>query len=172
MMFMDTMTPEERSILMGKIRGKNTKPELLVRSMLHRCGYRYSLHNKALPGKPDIVLRKHKTVVFVHGCFWHRHPDCKVASMPKSNTAFWQDKFERNVANDKKHRRALETLGWKVIVVWACELKDPEKVLRRLLKELTAERADEKFRYPPAEETLLIAAEAKAKYITQRKKRR
>jgi DNA mismatch endonuclease (patch repair protein) len=171
---MDTLSPEERSLLMGRIRGKNTKPEMLVRSMLHRCGYRYSLHRKELPGKPDIVLRKYRTLVFVHGCFWHRHKNCKVASMPKSNTAFWQAKFERNVANDKKHRRELKKLGWKVIVVWECELKNPEKVLLRLLKELPADSedlAEKGYHYPLPADTFLIAAEAKAKYITRKKKK-
>ncbi|WP_136077270.1 very short patch repair endonuclease [Pontiella desulfatans] len=164
---MDTLTPEERSALMSKIRGKNTKPELLVRSMLHRAGYRFSLHRKDLPGKPDITLRKHKTVVFVHGCFWHRHKHCRVASTPKSNTEFWEHKFERNVANDRKHKRELRKLGWNVIVIWECELKDPEKVLVRLMNELTPEKV---LHYPTAEDTSLIAAEAKAKYITKGKK--
>jgi DNA mismatch endonuclease (patch repair protein) len=166
---MDTLTPDERSILMGKIRGKDTKPELLVRSMLHRAGYRYSLHRKDLPGKPDIVLRKYSTVVFVHGCFWHRHANCKVASTPKSNNDFWQAKFERNVSNDRKHRRALKKMGWKIIVVWECELKNPEKVLWKLMKAL---RPAEALEYPTAAEPALIAAEAKAKYITKRKKRK
>lgn len=129
---MDTLTPEERSKLMGKIRGKNTKPELQVRSMLHRAGYRFSLHRTDLPGKPDIVLRKYKTVVFVHGCFWHRHKNCKIASTPKSNVEFWQNKFRRNIANDKRHTRALRRQGWHVLTVWECQLKKPEQILRKI----------------------------------------
>ena len=165
---MDTLTPEERSRLMAKIKGKNTKPELAVRSLLHRAGYRFSLHRKELPGKPDIVLRKYKTVVFVHGCFWHRHKNCKTASMPKSNTAFWQAKFDRNVSNDRKHRHALEKLGWNVIVVWECELKkDPAKVLAKLQKSLAAQVPKKTIRYPMPEETEIpMAAEAQAEYRT------
>lgn len=120
----DHLTPEQRSWNMAQIKGKNTKPELIVRSMLHRMGYRFRLHRKNLPGKPDIVLPKYKTIIFVHGCFWHRHEGCKGCTTPKSNTEFWQEKFDRNVANDHKHQREIEVLGWKVIVVWECELKD------------------------------------------------
>ena len=166
---MDTLTPEERSRLMAKIKGKNTKPELAVRSLLHRAGYRFSLHRKELPGKPDIVLRKYKTVVFVHGCFWHRHKNCKIASMPKSNTAFWQAKFDRNVSNDRKHRRALEELGWNVLVVWECELKkDPAKVLAKLRESLAVQVPGKTIRYPvPEGEEVPMAAEAQAEYRTE-----
>lgn len=169
---------------MAKIRGKNTKPELLVRSMLHRAGYRFSLHRKDLPGKPDIVLRKYKTVIFVHGCFWHRHKNCKTATTPKSNVEFWQAKFDRNVANDKKHTRELRKLGWHVITVWECELKNPEKVLAKLQRKLTenyAESCDEKSHsadnankilYLPHKFTELpAAAEKQAKYQTSKRKR-
>ncbi|MCF7848531.1 MAG: very short patch repair endonuclease [Kiritimatiellales bacterium] len=160
---------------MSKIRGKNTKPELFVRSLLHRAGYRFSLHRKELPGKPDIVLRKYKTVVFVHGCFWHRHKGCKTASMPKTNVEFWQQKFERNVSNDRKHKRDLKKLGWKVIVVWECELKNPDKVLDRLQKFLPTDYADDTdkvIHYPTAEAVQLKAAESGAEYsATKRRKR-
>jgi DNA mismatch endonuclease (patch repair protein) len=163
---MDTLTPEERSKLMGRIRGKNTKPELLVRSLLHRAGYRFSLHRKNLPGKPDIVLRKYKTVVFVHGCFWHRHTGCKVASTPKSNTEFWQAKFDRNVSNDRNHRRALKNLGWHVLTVWECELRHPEKVLAKLRGKLPKGKI---ITYPTAEnQALPLAAEAQAEYKTKK----
>ncbi|MEA2068203.1 MAG: DNA mismatch endonuclease Vsr [Verrucomicrobiota bacterium] len=166
---MDTLTPKERSKLMGKIRGKNTKPELLTRSMLHRAGYRFSLHRKDLPGKPDIVLRKYKTVIFVHGCFWHRHKNCKIASTPKSNTEFWEAKFERNVSNDRKHKRTLKKLGWKVIVVWECELKNPGKVMARLRKELVADKI---IQYPVEKEPVAMAAESRTEYVVKRKKRK
>ncbi|MCF7817046.1 MAG: very short patch repair endonuclease [Kiritimatiellales bacterium] len=169
---MDSLTPEERSKLMGRIRGKNTKPELAVRSILHRAGYRFSLHRKDLPGKPDIVLRKYNTVVFVHGCFWHRHATCKTASTPKSNVEFWQAKFDRNVANDTKHRRALKKLGWKVVTVWECELKKPAKVLARLRKELTAEHTEKVIPYPAQEDAeVFLAAEEQTKYGTKKRKR-
>lgn len=132
----DTLTIAERSRLMAKIRGKNTGPERAVRSLLHRAGYRFRLHVSGLPGKPDVVLPRYKTVVFVHGCFWHRHPGCKVATLPKSHRRFWTEKFARNVANDRKHRRRLRRLGWQVVTVWACTLKRPDQVLARIERAL------------------------------------
>ena len=118
---MDFMTKEHRSWNMSRIRSVNTKPEMIVRSFLHKNGFRFRLHVKNLPGRPDIVLPKYKTVVEVRGCFWHRHPGCKVATTPSSNTVFWQEKFKRNVERDKKHAKELKTLGWHLIVVWGCE---------------------------------------------------
>jgi len=111
-------------------------PELLVRSLLHRSGYRFRLHKAGLPGKPDIVLTKHKTVIFVHGCFWHRHSGCPDATTPKTRTAFWEKKFEENVARDKRTAIALRDLDWNVITVWECELKNAEKLLKRLRREI------------------------------------
>ncbi len=136
---MDRLTPEERSANMRAIKGKDTKPEVLVRSMLHRAGYRFRKNVKELPGKPDIVLPKYKTVIFVNGCYWHRHQGCKQATTPKSNIEFWNEKFARNVENDKKHARELRKLGWHVLTVWSCELKNPEKVLRKLERGLTTD---------------------------------
>lgn len=107
---------------MSRIRGKDTQPELALRKALHRQGFRYRLHDAGLPGKPDLVLPRYKTVVFVHGCFWHRHEGCSIATTPKSNTQFWTDKFERNVARDIRSQALLEELGWRVFVVWECEL--------------------------------------------------
>lgn len=132
----DTLTIEERSRLMAKIKGKNTGPERAMRSLLHRAGYRFRLHVRSLPGTPDIVLPRHRAVVFVHGCFWHRHPRCKTAAMPKSHRKFWADKFARNVANDRKHRRKLRRLGWRVVTVWECQLRHPERVRARIEKAL------------------------------------
>jgi DNA mismatch endonuclease (patch repair protein) len=117
----DRLTKERRSWNMSRIRGKDTKPEMVVRSLLHRMGYRFRLHGKKLPGRPDAVLPKHKTVVFVHGCFWHRHRNCKNCSTPTKRRAWWLEKLEGNAARDKLHQRALRGLGWKVIVVWECE---------------------------------------------------
>lgn len=125
---------ERRSEIMGRIKGRDTKPEILVRRLLHRMGLRFRLCRKDLPGQPDIVLSKLKTAVFVHGCFWHGH-DCKKGSAhrkPKSNQAYWVTKLGRNVARDAEHARALEELGWKRVVVWACETVDPEKLRCRL----------------------------------------
>ncbi len=108
---------------MAGIRGKDTKPELLVRRYLHRHGFRYRLHAKKLPGHPDIVLAKYQAAIFVHGCFWHRHPGCKYAYEPKTRQDFWQRKFDRNVERDQEVRQALIDAGWRVMVVWECGLK-------------------------------------------------
>jgi len=133
---MDRLTPSQRSALMSKVRGKNTRPEERVRSILHRLGFRFRLHRKDLPGTPDIVLPKYGTVIFVHGCFWHRHPACKKASMPQTNKEFWEAKLARNVERDRENAEALRRLGWKVLVVWECELKNPEILSVRLQREL------------------------------------
>ena len=114
----DRLTKERRSWNMSRIRGKDTTPEKVVRSALHRMGYRFRLHGKKLPGRPDIVLPKHKTVVFVHGCFWHRHRGCKNCTTPTNNRAFWVKKLEGDAARDRVTRSRLRKLGWKVIVVW------------------------------------------------------
>lgn len=121
----DSLTPERRSWNMGRIAGKNTKPELAVRSILHRMGFRFRVNQKDLPGKPDIVLKKHRTIIMVHGCFWHRHPNCSDATTPKTRTEFWQKKFDDTVARDKRNIEALTGSGWNVIIVWQCELKNP-----------------------------------------------
>lgn len=118
----DTLTKVERSKRMSLIRSSNTSPELALRKALHALGLRFRLHAKDLPGKPDIVFRKRKVAIFVHGCFWHRHGGCKIANMPKSNTEFWQQKFDRNVQRDAMAKERLESLGWHVQVVWECEL--------------------------------------------------
>lgn len=120
----DLLSPEQRSNLMSRIRGKNTKPEMIVRSWLHKHGFRFRLHRKDLPGKPDIVLPKYKTVIFVHGCFWHRHEGCKRATTPKTRTGYWEEKFRKNRDRDLSKSDALNALGWKVLVVWECETKN------------------------------------------------
>lgn len=130
---MDTMTPELRSRLMSRIKAKDTKPEMLVRSAAHRLGLRFRLHDKQLPGKPDLVLPKHRTVIFVHGCFWHRH-GCKLASNPKSRQDYWAPKFESNVRRDAEHRAALEAAGWRVVVIWECEAKVAAELDARLIQ--------------------------------------
>ena len=108
---------------MRKVHSKNTSPELLVRKALHKAGFRFRLHRTDLPGKPDIVLPKYKAVIFVHGCFWHRHPNCKRATMPAQNIEYWEKKFSSNVERDKHHTELLQALGWKVIIVWECQIK-------------------------------------------------
>ena len=117
---------------MSRIRGRDTQPELAVRSVLHRAGYRFRLHRKDLPGCPDIVLPKHRTVVLVHGCFWHRHPGCRFAYTPKSRIGFWQKKFDANVERDRRNVRALRALDWRVITVWECQAASPARLLRQL----------------------------------------
>ena len=134
---MDSLTKEKRSWNMSRVRSQDTKPEIIVRSFLHREGYRFRLHVKDLPGKPDIVLPKYKTVIEVRGCFWHRHPGCKVSTMPSTNKDFWQNKFRQNVERDKKNESELKNLGWKVIVIWGCETKSscfPPKSLKLFIK--------------------------------------
>lgn len=123
----DSLTPAERSERMSRIRGKDTKPELALRKVLHGLGLRYRLHGAGLPGKPDLIFPKYKTVVFVHGCFWHRHVGCSIATTPKSNTPFWIEKFSKNVARDARVAKSLEDSGWSVIVAWECELSTPAK---------------------------------------------
>lgn len=129
---MDVLTPEQRHINMSRIRSKETKPEKAVRSVLHRLGYRFKLHVRDLPGSPDIVLPKYKTVIFVHGCFWHRHSGCKDASVPKTNTEKWLDKFSKNIARDKLAVELLEQCGWGVIIIWECEIKNKDQLAARL----------------------------------------
>lgn len=120
----DVVDPATRSRMMSGIRGKNTKPELLVRRYLHGAGLRFRLHVKELPGKPDLVFPKYKTVVFVHGCFWHQHPGCKYAYVPKNNSAFWVSKLSSNRERDAKAIEALKALGWRPLVIWECSLDD------------------------------------------------
>lgn len=131
---MDKLTPDRRSWNMSRIRGQNTGPERRVRSLLHRCGFRFSLRRKQLPGKPDIVLPRFHTVMFVHGCFWHRHTGCHNAVLPKTRADFWTRKLSGNVERDRQNTDKLERLGWKVLVVWECELDD-EPTLRKRLKQ-------------------------------------
>ena len=135
----DVHSKETRSYNMSRIRSKDTKPELLARKFLHKNGFRYRLHVKDLPGKPDIVLPKYKTVIFIHGCFWHGHDDCRYFVVPKSRTDWWLEKIHRNKTNDRKAKVALEVLGWKVIHIWECETKTHELFSQRtdeLLKEI------------------------------------
>lgn len=134
---MDTLTSEKRSWNMSRIRGSNTKPELIIRSMLHRMGYRFRVSDKRLPGKPDIVLPKYKSVIFVNGCFWHRHQDCKYAYTPKSRTDFWNKKFDENIRRDKKNFALLNESGWFIITIWECEIKvNPRGTLEKISKAL------------------------------------
>ncbi len=134
----DVHTKQQRSYNMSRIKGRDTKPEMLVRKFLHAQGFRYQLHDKKLPGKPDIVLAKYRTIIFVHGCFWHGHSHCKYYVVPKTNTAWWLNKINTNKANDAKAVKALKKDGWRVIEVWECKLKPAklENTLEGLLKKI------------------------------------
>ena len=134
----DRITPEHRSWNMSRIKGKDTKIEVKVRSWLFSKGFRFRKNDRRYPGTPDIVLPKYKTVIFINGCFWHRHEGCRYATIPKTSTEFWQEKFDRNVANDRKHKEELETMGWRVITLWECELKKNsfEETMNRLGQQL------------------------------------
>lgn len=129
----DTFSSEDRTQIMRRIRSKNTAPEMKARSFLHRHGLRFRIHSKKLPGKPDIVLKKYKTVIFVHGCFWHQHqdPKCKRASVPKSRPDYWLPKLKKTVTRDKEHLKLLHKLGWTVHVIWECQIN--EERLKKLL---------------------------------------
>lgn len=135
----DVHEPETRSYNMSQISGKDTKPEMMGRKFLHANGFRYRLHVKDLPGKPDLVLPKHKTVIFVHGCYWHAHEGCKYFKIPKTRTEWWKEKLLGNRKRDKKHIRQLEDSCWNVIVIWECELKPNkrEETFKKLIIQLT-----------------------------------
>ena len=133
---MDIMSAEKRSMLMSKIRSKNTKPEMQVRSLLHALGYRFRLHRKDLPGSPDIVLPGRKTVIFVHGCFWHRHEGCPKTTMPATNRERWEIKFKKNTERDQCSQDALRQMGWRVVIVWECEVNNSEKLVEIITSKL------------------------------------
>lgn len=137
---MDVHDSKTRSYNMSRIKGKNTKPEETVRKYLFSQGFRYRKNDKRLPGKPDIVLPKYKTVIFVNGCFWHKHEGCKYFAWPQNNAEFWKEKIESNVVRDKKQYEELQDAGWRVIIVWECELKKKRKsdTLERLVDEIKA----------------------------------
>jgi DNA mismatch endonuclease (patch repair protein) len=136
---MDIFSEEQRSYVMRSVGSKDTKPERIVRSFLHRNGFRFRLHAKNLPGKPDLVLPRYRAVVFVNGCFWHRHKGCKRTTTPKTREKFWTNKFKKNVARDKRNYRQLMEMGWESIIIWECELRNLDvqaKTLRALASEL------------------------------------
>lgn len=141
----DHVSPERRTEIMRSIRSQDTRPELLVRRAAHRLGLRFRLHAKNLPGKPDLVFKKWATVVFVNGCYWHRHAHCKKASTPKTNIEFWQEKFSANVRRDKRNYRLLRAAGWHVVVLWQCQVRTEEAAMtilkRKFPKDLPSKKA-------------------------------
>ncbi len=134
----DVHEPKVRSYNMSQIRARDTQPEILVRKYLHANGFRYRLHDKKLPGKPDIVLKKYNTVILIHGCFWHGHKDCKYFVVPKTRTQWWLDKINRNKEKDRESIKALQKEGWNIITIWECELKRDkrQKTLEKLIEKL------------------------------------
>ena len=136
---LETMEPEidpRRSALMSRIRSSNTRPEIAVRRLLHALGYRFRLHRRDLPGKPDIVLPRHRLALFVHGCFWHQHPGCRLASKPKTRQDYWTPKLAGNVQRDQLAQEALAAMGWRVEVIWECDARKPAELERRVLEAL------------------------------------
>lgn len=133
------MTPSERSARMAKVRGRDSKPEMVVRRMIHAMRFRYRLHDRRLPGSPDLVFPRLRKAIFVHGCFWHRHPDpeCKLARMPKSRLDFWEPKLQGNRQRDLRRQHELETLEWQICVVWECQMRDKEQLENELRAFLT-----------------------------------
>jgi DNA mismatch endonuclease (patch repair protein) len=128
----DHVDRKKRSLIMAAVHSEDTGPEMAVRRILHGLGYRYRLHVRALPGRPDMVFPARRKIVFVHGCFWHRHGDCQYATSPKTRKVFWQSKFADNVERDRRAKRELKRMGWTVLTVWQCELKKRERLTRRL----------------------------------------
>ncbi len=137
---MDTLTPKQRSERMSRVRSKDTKPELAVRRLIHGMGLRYRLHRRNLPGSPDLVFSSRRKVILVHGCFWHRHPGCKLARIPKSRTEFWIAKLEGNRTRDIKNQSLLAGLGWEYLVVWECQVRDNKKLKQLIRGFLLGER--------------------------------
>ncbi len=132
----DIVDSDKRSEMMSRIRSRDTKPELIVRRIAHKLGFRFRIHRRDLPGCPDIVFPKYRAVIMVHGCFWHRHPSCRYATIPKTRKQFWENKFEDNVVRDRRSQSALSQLGWRVLVIWECETKDHEVVAARIIAHL------------------------------------
>lgn len=129
---MDVFTKKKRSQIMSKIKGKDTKPEKVVRSLLHQMGYRFRLHRRDLPGNPDIVLPKHKKVIFVHGCFWHGHKDCPRAKRPSTNKKFWNEKLSKSIKRDTFNQKKLKEMGWLTLIIWQCEMKESKNLQSKL----------------------------------------
>ncbi len=139
---MNRLTPEQRSDNMRRIRGRDTGPEMIVRRLVHGLGYRYRLHRRDLPGKPDMVFPKRGKVIFIHGCFWHQHQGCSDGHQPRSNRGYWQTKLANNLRRDSEHMRQLEAAGWNILVIWECELADRAALTRRIQRFLNSSLAE------------------------------
>jgi DNA mismatch endonuclease (patch repair protein) len=163
---MDVLTPEQRHYNMSRIHAKNTKPELIVRKWLWHNGYRYRLHKKDLPGKPDIVLQKYQVVIFINGCFWHRH-NCKYASTPQTRKEFWEKKLNDNVKRDRQNIRKLRALNWRVLIIWECEIKKWDSILEKKIIDFICVANDISVEglYDNYEEIFYTAAEEEPDYV-------
>lgn len=128
----DIVSRSKRKEMMSSVKQRHTKPEIAVRKILHRHGFRFRLHNKKLPGTPDIVLPKHKAVIFVHGCFWHQHEGCRKSRRPTSNVEFWNEKLDRNIVRDNQKESELKNSGWKVLTLWDCEIKNEDSLIEKV----------------------------------------
>jgi DNA mismatch endonuclease (patch repair protein) len=165
----DKISKKKRSWNMSRIRSTNTKPELIIRSVLHRMGFRFRVHQRRLPGQPDIVLSKYKTAIFVHGCFWHQHGGCIEASHPKSNTLYWQEKLLTNKQRDRENKRLLQKAGWRVMQFWECEAeRNPIRVAVVIEQTLRGSTEGATRYHLPSKRDLLRAAEKKARYDRKR----
>lgn len=151
----DRVSSEKRSEIMRAVRSKNTGPEKIVRSAAHRLGLRFRLHDTRLPGRPDMVLSKWKTVIFINGCYWHRHANCKKATFPKSNVNFWRAKFDANLTRDERNYRKLSELGWRAIIVWQCEVRSPEEATNLLSNIFFGQRRQDSTKSPRKQGTRL-----------------
>lgn len=140
---LDPFSKDKRSWIMSRVLSENTSPEIRVRSLLHSLGYRFRLYRSDLPGKPDIVLTKYKTVIFIHGCFWHRHSGCKRATTPASNKEYWLPKFQRTVERDRKNQKELRKRGWNVLIIWECQVRNLDKLAHRLKRFLENKKGKE-----------------------------
>jgi len=164
----DHLTKKERSWNMSRVRSRDTKPELIIRSLLHRAGYRFRINDAKLPGSPDILLPKYRTSIFVHGCFWHRHENCPKATIPSTNRDYWLKKFERNIARDSAVRKELKKLRWRVIVVWECEvMSDPLSVSDNIVFEIDGKRPV-KYAVKMDRDLILKLAEKRSNYLKNR----
>jgi DNA mismatch endonuclease (patch repair protein) len=161
----DHLTKKMRSWNMSRIRSRHTKPEVIVRSLLHRSGYRFKINDSKLPGCPDIVLPKYRTVIFVHGCFWHRHKNCPKTTSPSTNKEYWSKKFRNNVSRDKKVKKELENLKWRVIIIWECEVNnDPIFVLERIVS-ILEKNSPKNHSVELNRKQILKLAEERSKYL-------
>ena len=138
----DIVDSKRRSEIMSRIKGRDTKPEIVVRRIAHRLGFRFRLYRKDLPGRPDLVFPRYRAVIFVHGCFWHRHPGCRYAYSPKTRVQFWVEKFRKNVERDRRNIQALHKLGWRVLVIWECETRSDAGIQQHLRRFLASSRSE------------------------------